>query len=79
MERLDKIGKLNRSIWVYANFTDVELQGGTIVEILDQYLDHGHWSDGDPYHVESPFPAYVIHYNGVTYDSVHTKVVNVID
>lgn len=78
MTKLGKLGELTQSIWVKTNNFDKELRAGSLVEILDEYSDQGHWSDGDPYHVESPFPAYVIRYDGVKYESVHAKVVKTI-
>ena len=80
MTKLGKLGELTHNIWVYTDNSDKELQAGSLVEILDQYQDQGYWSDGDPYHAgESPFPAYEIRYDGIKYDSVHVKVIKIID
>lgn len=72
-------GELTQTIWVKGNYSDRQIPAGAVVEILDQYLDEGYWSDGDPYHVENPYPAYVIQYDGTQYDSVHVKVIKVVD
>lgn len=74
-----RLGELTENIWVYTDNSDKELQAGIVVEVLGQYIDQGFWSDGDPYHSESPFPAYVIRYDGIQYDSVHTKMIDLID
>lgn len=85
MVKVSRLGELTDNIWVNtvnpdsSGNADKELQAGIVVEILGEYLDQGFWSDGDPYHVESPFPAYIIRYDGIKYDSVHTKMINLID
>ena len=73
-----KLGELTHSIWVCFDNYDKELPAGSIVEILSEYQDHGDWSDGDPYHVESPYPAYHIVYGGAILSGIHTKVVELL-
>lgn len=78
---MKRLAELKSDVSAMSDASDemFDIPANAIVEILNEYTDHGFWSDYNVMDLETPFPAYAFRYDGIKYCSVHIKCFNIID